>query len=693
MTRKDALPAPVRPGVWKRRLWTLAGAIGVVAVCVLIRAIGGRNPAGAQSPAGNAPNAAQKGAANAPVPGNAAPVQSGKATSSQQQVVAVVNGEQIQREELGQECLAQYGKEVLEGMMNKFLITSYCDQKGLKVTRQEVDEEIARLAKKFSIPVDQWLQMLEQERGIKPQQYADDIIWPTLALRKIAAERIQPTEQEIDDAFQAQFGAAVRARLIVLNDAQTAAKVQAMAQANPDEFATLARKYSKDPTSASVSGLIQPIRRHIGDEKIEEAAFRLKEGEISPVIEVHNQFAILKCEGQIQSSTYTKDQVRGKLEEFVKERKLRTVSADVFKKLQDESQIVNVFNNAELKAKMPGVAATINGKPITMRDLAEECIARHGDEMLEQMIDRKLLEIELKKRNIRVAQEDIDAEIARAAAASGRVTKDGKPDVAAWMKLVTEDQGITKEKYMRDAVWPSTALKLIVGDRAETKVTEEDIQKGFKANFGPRAQVRAIVLDNQRRAQEVWQQARDNPTLDYFGKLAEQYSVEPSSRANQGRVPPIQQYGGQPDLEKEAFALKKGEISGIIQVSSTYIILYMEGFTDPVKVRLEEVRNDLYEDIREKKIRLAMSQEFENLKDEARIDNFLAGTSHSPDRKQLALRSGSTPGAGSASGGAGGVGGANGIPAVAPADVAIPAAYQTTGLLPKNPPAKSSSGR
>jgi len=381
---------------------------------------------------------------------------------------------------------------------------------------------------------------------------------------------------------------------------------------------------------------------------------------------VHHQFAILRCEGRTPPTGFTKDQVRSRLEEFVRERKLHSVAADIFKKLQDEAEIVNVYNEPQKQAQMPGVAATINGKTITVRDLSEECISRHGDRVLEQLIDRKLLEQELKKRNLRVTAQDMDAEIARAALAAGRLTQTGKPDVEAWMKSVVDDQKISRDQYLRDSVWPSTALKLITGD---VKVTEDDIQKGFKANFGRRAQVRAIVLDNQRRAQEVWQKARENPSLEFFGKLAEQYSVEPASRANQGRVPPIQQFGGQPDLEKEAFSLKPGEISGIVQVTNRFVILYMEGFTEPVKVKLEEVRSDIYDDIHEKKLRLAMGREFERMKDESRIDNFLEGTSHAPERKAVAA--GSRAGSRSADGAEGG---------------AVPAAYETTGLLPRNPP-------
>ncbi len=403
----------------------------------------------------------------------------------------------------------------------------------------------------------------------------------------------------------------------------------------------------------------------MGDPKVEEAAFKLKEGEISPVIEVMGQYAILKCEGQTPPTGFTKDQMRSRLEEFVRERKLRSVSADVFKKLQDDAQIVNVYNDPQKQMQMPGVAATINGKTITVRELSEECISRHGDAVLEQMINRKLLELELKKRNLKVTPQDMDAEIARAALSAGRLTKDGKPDVEGWLKSIVDEQKISQDKYLKDSVWPSTALKLIAGD---VKVTDEDIQKGFKANFGKRAQVRAIVIDSQRRAQEAWQQARENPSVEFFGKLAEQYSIEPASRANQGRVPPIQQFGGQPELEKEAFALKPGEISGIIQVLDKYVILYLEGYTEPVKVKIEEVRNDIYEDIHEKKLRMAMAREFERIKDEAGIDNFLAGTSHAPQRKaQTAAGRGSSKSA-------------------EPDAGAVPAAFETTGLLPRNPP-------
>jgi parvulin-like peptidyl-prolyl isomerase len=494
----------------------------------------------------------------------------------------------------------------------------------------------------------------------------------------LAAERIKPTQQELDDAYEGEFGAAVKARLIVLNNADKARDVSAKAKANPSDFEALARKYSIDGNSASLGGLIQPIRRHIGDPDVERVAFQLQDGEISPVIEVHHQFVILKCEGHTDPTGFKKEEVRGRLEEFVRDRKLRTVAAEVFKKLQDDSQVVNVYNDPKLRAQMPGVAATINGKTITIRDLAEACIDRHGEQVLDVMIHRKLLEQELKRRHMAVTPQELDAEVARAALSAGKLKRDGKPDVDAWLKLIT-DQGMPMDKYMRDAVWPSTALKLIAGD---VPVAEEDIDRGYKSNYGSRAQVRAIVLDSQRRAQEVWQKARDNSSVDFFGKLAEQYSIEPASRANEGRVPPLRQFSGQPELEKEAFQLKPGEISGIVQVGDKFVILYLEGYTKPVQVSIDEVRKLIYEDVHEKKMRLKMTSEFDRIKDEARIDNYLAGTSQSPQRNMV--KTGGRPTGLSAN-----------VPTPAGPRVSdaatLPAAYETTGLLPRNPPSTSTA--
>src|SRR5262249_48235055 len=99
-------------------------------------------------------------------------------------VMAVVNGQDIKRDALGTACVERFGKDVLEGIVNKRLIAHHCRNRQIEVTDQEIDAEIDKMAKRFKIGREQWIQMLERERGINAEQYRRDILWPTLALRK-----------------------------------------------------------------------------------------------------------------------------------------------------------------------------------------------------------------------------------------------------------------------------------------------------------------------------------------------------------------------------------------------------------------------------------------------------------------------------------------------------------------------------
>ncbi|MDZ4819997.1 MAG: peptidylprolyl isomerase [Planctomycetota bacterium] len=621
---------------WKRRLPVIFGAIAVVAACVAIKNIGGRPEAGAQAPA------------RIPPAGKAAPI-AGPQTPVQ--IVAAVNGEEISRQQLGQECMAVYGKEVLESMVNKRLIVQCCKERNIVVTAKDVSDEIDRMAKKFNIPTEQYLGMLKQERGIKPDQYANDIVWPMLALRRLAKDKIVPTAAEVQEAFESQYGEAVKARLIVVDQPTMAAQIRAKIAANPEEFAVLAKQYSQDP-SRSVGGMIQPIRRHIGNPAIETAAFEMtQENEISPVIPIQpsagsdaaaapTQYVILKCEGRMDPMKVNRELIEPRLRESIVERKLRTVAADIFQQLQEQTKVVNIYNDPELRQRIPGAVALINNEQLSVRDLAEECVLRHGKEVLEGTISRSLLEQALKRENLQVTKQEMETEVARAAIAMGKVHADGTADVDGWLKMVTEEQGLPQEVYFRDSVWPSVALKKLTG---EVAISEADMQKGFEANYGQRVRCRAIVLTNQRKAQEVWEQASNNPTPEFFGKLAEQYSIEAASKSLQGQVPPIQKHGGQPLVEAEAFRLKPGELSSIVQVGDKYIILLCEGYTQPTKVRFEEVAAAIRADIHEKKQRLAMAEKFNSLKDGAQIDNFLAGTTQTPNKRASLNRPATTP--------------------------------------------------
>ena len=630
----DQVPSRRIVSTTKKRISILLGSLLVVALCIAGRHYWPAEPANAdtpnRSPVRNPGTTNRTTAARPPSP--ATRPSSGDADASDRTIVATVNTQRITREELAGQCRRTYGVEVLESLVNKRLIIEECKRLGISVTRDNVNAEIQRMAKRFSIPVDQLMKMIQQKRNITPEQYADDIIWPMLALRKIAGEQLIIGHDELVKEFEIQYGDAIRARLIAVSSLKKAKKIQAQAVADPEDFGNLAKDYSEDAPSASAKGVINPIRKHGSYREIEDAVFNMADGEVSPVIHAGGQYVILQRVGLLPARQVSFEQVAPKLEEVLRDRKMRSVSKDIFRELQENTKVVNVWNDPVKRQQMPGVAATINRARVTIRELDQQCVARHGRETLEGMINRKILEQECRRRNITVSKADLDAEIARAALVNVRPKPDGSPDVEAWLELVTEKQDVPLETYRQDVVWPTVALKMLVGDKVE--VTDEDLQKGYDANYGPRVRCLAIVLNNQRRAQQVFELARKNNTPEYFGELATQYSVEPGSQAMNGEVPPIKKYGGQPLLEEEAFQLKPGEISGVIQVGDKFIILRCEEYIAPAKVDFDMVRDEIHQDLLEKKARLAMATEFERLQSAATVDNYLAGSSRSPKQQR-----------------------------------------------------------
>ena len=654
------------PGTWRARFGVFLGGLCVLAACGVIRYCWGTSAAKAQVSADHeymVPAAGPDSAPSAPpltYSGVALPSRNTASSIPNHtpipDVVAAVNGHSISRDDLAAECRIHYGKEVLESMVNKYLILSECRRMGITITRSEVDDEIEQMAKSFSLPVQQWMKLLEQERGIKPEQYANDIIWPSLALRKLAGEKLRVTQQELTEAFEMEYGPAVKARLIVCTTAEKAHKVQALAAANPAEFGNLAKQYSEDAPSASIKGMVPPIRRHGPCPEIEEAAFGLADGQVSAVLRSAGQYVVLKRDGLIAARQFTMAQATPRLEKIIRDRKMRQVASDIFRELQKKSHVQNVYNSPQLRQQVgEGVVALVNRDPIYLRQLDEECINRHGADVLQGVIGRRMLELDCKQHQVTVSEQEIDAEIARAAAQITKPLADGSPDVKGWLARVSKQQGVSIETYRREVVWPAVALKKLAVGRID--VTDEDLMKGFDANYGPRVRCRAIVLNNLRRAQEVWEAARTNkptvenfgnprpaqelsevarankPTIENFGELAAKYSIERSSRALDGQVPAIRRYGGQPDLEKEAFALKPGELSGVIQVDDKYVILFCEGYTKPIDVKFAEVQKDIAEDIRDKKERLAMNEYYEHLQASTTVDNFLdPPSSHSPTK-------------------------------------------------------------
>ncbi len=540
-------------------------------------------------------------------------------------VVAVVNGQTIARDRIAQACVQRYGSIVLDNLQNKHLILQACQAKGIQITQADVNQEIDRVAAKFGLTTKLFLQTINDERDVTPAQYASEIVWPMLALRALAADKIAVSQQEIDKVIESEYGPKVSVRMIAVSQADKAAQLHQQVTAKPEMFRRLAKEHSEDAPSASVEGLLPPIRRNSGDDVLERVAFQLKEGEISPVFQIGEMQLFLQCVRHLPAAPPDPQllpAIQERIVDHLRDRRLQSAAEELFTSLQQNSKIVTVVGNPQLEQQYPGVAGFINNEPMPLDQLSLECINRHGRGVLRGEINRVLLQQALKAANMTITDADIQAEQAATAEAMGYFNADGTPNVQEWTKTVLEEEKVSYELYVSDAVWPNAALRKLV--ESEIQVTEDDLQKGYAANFGPRAEVLLIVLSNQRTAEDVFRQVRQAPTEQNFGELAAKFSVEPVSRSNFGKVQPIRRHGGMPTIEQEAFALEPGKHSGVIALSNDqYCIVYKQGETQPVVQDFAVVKDEIAKEIGEKKRRAAMQQKLDSLLKAGQIENFL----------------------------------------------------------------------
>jgi len=549
-------------------------------------------------------------------------------------IVAEINGDKITRSSLAAECLQLHGKDVLQDLINKTLIKVECERQKISITSEEINAEVLRMAKTFNMTSEDWLKLLEERRGISPEQYRQDIVWKILALGKLAGMRLVISEAELQEAYDSQYGPAVQVRQIVLATKAGAEATLAELKQHPDTFASVAKNRSIDPTSQPYSGMLHPIRRNTFDPHVERILFAMKPGDISPVMEFPmGHFSIFRCEAHLQPIDVDFAAVKEQLYYQMRDVKLRQVADEVFMELQRKAQVQIVLDDPTLYTQYPGVAALLNGQKIPQKELADACVQKHGKEVLGDMLNRRLIEQACKRENIIISERDVDEEIREMAFKHLPLLPGGAADVNLWLKRATDETGLSVPMYRKNAVVPMLALKRLT--RQQIQVTEEDVRRSFEANYGEKVRCLAIFFgpNDQRRAQEVWQKANRVPKEQKeqnFSELAEQYSYDPELRLGKGVIPPIARHCGHPELEKEAFSLEPGELSQIVQNDEHLVILYCLGRVEPLPVKIEDVRVDIIADLFEKKQQIIMAMYFEKLCDQAVFENYLTGESQNP---------------------------------------------------------------
>ncbi len=295
---------------------------------------------------------------------------------------------------------------------------------------------------------------------------------------------------------------------------------------------------------------------------------------------------------------------------------------------------------ANQPASIPKNMARVGNALISYNTVAREAVTRHGEEVLDMLIKNTMIQQACREKGIVVTEAEVDNEVLK-------ISKKFNLDPANWYQMLISERNISRRQYRRDIILPMLSLKKLA--RADTKVTSEDLRKAYIRDYGERVKVRMIMMDKLNSATEsvmgingVWNELagalqqipkgdikKTEGFVKKFEQLAQRYSIEPTSRALGGQVPPIPKYAGNGKIEKAAFGLNQGELSKVIQLQSgisRYVILYCEGRTTPDGTDFSDVKKMLTERIKEEKIQISVAKVFSKIKANTDVQNFFTGT-------------------------------------------------------------------
>jgi parvulin-like peptidyl-prolyl isomerase len=161
-----------------------------------------------------------------------------------------------------------------------------------------------------------------------------------LALSKLARLRVSASEDDIQQAFEAEYGEKVACEIILSPKGQEdeAKKVFAILSEHPEEFERFAKQQFNSSLAARAGNIDAFARHTTGNEIFENAAFRLRPGETS-IVETKEGTLTIKCIRRIPPDSSVKlATVREKLVERVLAKKTQQEIPKLFEDLRKQAQ-------------------------------------------------------------------------------------------------------------------------------------------------------------------------------------------------------------------------------------------------------------------------------------------------------------------------------------------------------------------
>ena len=285
------------------------------------------------------------------------------------EVVARVNGDAINKADLqsavtqlesraGRTVPPDQRDRVFRGVLDQLiayrLLAQESATRNIAVSDGDVDARAAEIRKQF--PSDQVFQQTLEQQHMTEAEFRDDVRQGLRITGLIDAElsaRAPVTAEQVNQFYASNsFEQKERVRashilIAVPENADAAAKDAARAKATEilnqvkggADFAELAKQYSQDPGSGPRGGDLDYFERGQMVGPFEEAAFALAAGQTSELVETRFGYHIIKVVDKQAARTIPLEEVRGRIEEYLRDQNREQQTQVFIDALRTKAQI------------------------------------------------------------------------------------------------------------------------------------------------------------------------------------------------------------------------------------------------------------------------------------------------------------------------------------------------------------------
>jgi peptidyl-prolyl cis-trans isomerase SurA len=247
-------------------------------------------------------------------------------------------------------------------------------------------------------------------------------------------------------------------------------------------------------------------------------------------------------------------------------------------------------------------------------------------QVLEKLIEEKLIDQEVKKSGIKISSREMEATLEEVKRRNAATQEDLEKALAA--------DGLTLEGYKKQIEKGLQRQKLINWSvKVEAKAGEKELREFYQKNMGryrtnetyrtghilfviPKGATPEEIREIRKKGQKVLEKIKGG---EDFGEMALLYS-EDASNKEQGNLGYFKRGELLPAFEREALRLKVGEVSGIVRTEFGFHIIKLLDRKGVDPLPFEEVQEKVKADYYESEMEKAFKQYLSTLKEKSVIE-------------------------------------------------------------------------